>query len=341
MSKIGNLILDRFFSGEMYSFREAYVHLTGDRKVTGRMSDCDPMIFRESIGTQTLPEVLGDALNRQVLKEFSKESHFDVWRKLARVVPLKDFRHKRLVRLGGFGDLPKVGEGQPYLEGIDPVDVENSYAPEKRGRLVSITMEAIKNDDADAIRRIPKDLARVAKRTLAKFVLDMFSSNPVLSDGFPMFSVARGNLGSAALSGVSLRDGVTAIKRQKEFGTDEAAMAQAKYVLVPIDLEEQANDLLFNRGVNQDKTFLQRQGMEVVPVWYWQDPNDWALAVEPDEFAPFEIGFLDGKEEPELFVQDIPTGGSVFAKDCLTWKVRHIYGGGPVEATGVYRSIVA
>jgi hypothetical protein len=40
-----------------------------------------------------------------------------------------------------------------------------------------------------------------------------------------------------------------------------------------------------------------------------------------------EVGFLDGQEEPELFVQDQPNGGSMFSNDKLTYKIRHIYGG--------------
>jgi hypothetical protein len=41
-----------------------------------------------------------------------------------------------------------------------------------------------------------------------------------------------------------------------------------------------------------------------------------------------EIGFLDGREEPELFIQDMPNTGSMFSNDKLTYKLRHIYGGG-------------
>ena len=39
------------------------------------------------------------------------------------------------------------------------------------------------------------------------------------------------------------------------------------------------------------------------------------------------FGFLGGREEPELFVQDMPNVGSMFSNDKLTYKIRHIYGG--------------
>ena len=40
------------------------------------------------------------------------------------------------------------------------------------GKLFSITRQAIINDDLSAFTRIPMNMARAAKRTLAKFVLD-------------------------------------------------------------------------------------------------------------------------------------------------------------------------
>ena len=52
-----------------------------------------------------------------------------------------------------------------------------------------------------------------------------------------------------------------------------------------------------------------------------------ATAADPADIPGLEIGFLDGKEEPELFVQDAPNSGSMFSNDKLTYKIRHIYGG--------------
>jgi DNA primase large subunit len=54
-----------------------------------------------------------------------------------------------------------------------------------------------------------------------------------------------------------------------------------------------------------------------------------------------EIGFLDNQQEPELFVQDNPTVGSMFTNDKVTYKIRHIYGGNVVEYRGWDKSVVA
>jgi hypothetical protein len=78
----------------------------------------------------------------------------------------------------------------------------------------------------------------------------------------------------------------------------------------------------------------------VLAVWYWQDANDWAMAADSNDVESIEVGFLDGNEEPELFVNDSPNSGSMFSNDQLTWKIRHIYGGAVKDYRGLYKSVV-
>jgi len=97
---------------------------------------------------------------------------------------------------------------------------------------------------------------------------------------------------------------------------------------------------LFRRGTNLDRTFVQGLPIEVVPVWYWTDTNDWCLSASPDVLASIELGFLDGQEDPEIFVQDMPATGSMFSNDQMTFKIRHIYGGAVLDYRGLYKSVV-
>jgi hypothetical protein len=51
----------------------------------------------------------------------------------------------------------------------------------------------------------------------------------------------------------------------------------------------------------------------------------------------FELGFYQGREDPELFTQSDPNFGSVFDADKVTWKIRHIYSGAVLDYRGFYR----
>jgi len=322
------------------SFRECYVQITGDRMVSGQLRECDQGLLREALDSGSFAEVLGDSISRRMLRDYAERGQYDIWQRVADVVPVNDFRTQHRTRWGGYGDLPIVQESDPYLEVDSPTDEEATYAVAKRGGIESVTLEMIANDDVGVIRRIPGRLARAAKRTLGKFVLDFIQDNPVIYDGVALFHADHGNLGSTALGAASLAAGRLAMLKQTEQDSGEPLMIGPKSLLVPPDLEEDAADL-FRRATENDKTFVQSLSLDILPVWYWTDANNWSLAADPMDIPTIEVGFLNGRQEPELLVQDNPTAGSMFSNDKLSWKIRHIYGGNVTDYRGLYKSVVA
>lgn len=324
------------------SFREAYLEITGDRSFSGRLKNCDRARLSEALGAGDFPTLLGDALHRRMLASYNSVV-LDFWKLLTGApVPANDFKDRKVGRIGGYGDLEKVAERAPYLEVASPTEDDSaSYALEKRGGVESVSLEMIRNDDVGILRQIPVMLGRAAKRTLCKFVLDFIRANPVIYDGKTLFHADHNNLGTSALSKEAVAAARLAMVKQTEFGASGETLGLApKYLWVPADLEEAAADI-FRRDTNLDETFVQSLRPAIVPVWYWTDPNDWALSVDVLDRPIIEIAFLDGNEEPELFVQDSPTSGSMFANDSLTYKVRHVYGGAVVDYRGLRKHVVA
>ena len=71
------------------------------------------------------------------------------------------------------------------------------------------------------------------------------------------------------------------------------------------------------------------------------DENNYYLSAKPGDVEGIEIGFLNGKEEPEILVQDQPTQGNVFLYDTIRYKVRHEYGGAVVDFRAFAGAIVS
>ncbi|MCK5607340.1 hypothetical protein KAR91_35985, partial [Candidatus Pacearchaeota archaeon] len=71
------------------------------------------------------------------------------------------------------------------------------------------------------------------------------------------------------------------------------------------------------------------------------DENNYYLSAQPSDVEGIEIGFLNGREEPELFLQDQPTVGNVFVYDQIRYKLRHEYGGAVVDFRPFAASIVS
>jgi hypothetical protein len=335
-------MLDAYFDPQhknhrhVQSFKECYVQFTGDKLVTGLMRNVDRArlreavgaTFREAIDSSTWGEALGDALTRRMQKIYDSMVDLQAWRKVCSVGQVSDFRLQHITRIGGYGNLQIVGEGDPYPEMQSPGDDETTWKVAKRGGTERVTLEAIKNDDRRTLQAIPKELALSAANTLYEFVFDFFRLNPVGWDGLSLYHASHNNLFTAAFSADEFKKHRLAMQKQTRVGSNKRQGASPALLLLPFDLQDAGYDA-FVRGTNNDKTFAQSLNPEVITVSHWTDTNDWVTLADPNRFPVLEIDFLDGKEEPELFVQDNPTSGSMFTNDQSTYKIRHIYGGGP------------
>jgi hypothetical protein len=316
------------------SFKECYIQVTGDRLVTGRLSDCDRSRlreaaganFREAVDSTSFSQVLGDAVTRRMLAIYTGMTDLQSWRKVAQVGRVSDFRTQHVGRIGGYGNLSIVGQGDPYPAMATPGDDEATWAVKKRGGTEDVTLEAIKNDDVRAIANIPRELALAAGNTLYEFVFDFYRTNPVSADGVALYHADHGNLFTGALDAAAFKAHRLAMQKMTRSGSGKRLATSPGQILVPFDLQDTAFDL-FVRGTNNDKTFQQTLNPEIITVDYWTDATDWVTVAPQDKIPVLGIDFLDGREEPELFVQDNPSVGSMFTNDKLTYKIRHVYGG--------------
>lgn len=335
-------MLDAFFDPQhkdhrrVQSFKECYIEITGDRRVTGRLSDCDLPRLRESVGaiegfqeavaSSTFSNVLGDSITRRLMQVYGQMTDLQVWRRLVNVVPVQDFRSQERVQLGGYGNLPTVAQAAGYTVMTSPGDLKATYTVTKRGGLETVTLEAIKNDDVRALRRIPDEMAMAAANTLYEFVMDFFRTNPITYDTAALYTAPKGNLFTAALSAAEYAAHRLAMSKQARLSSAKRRGVTPGFLLVPVDLQEIAFNI-FQRNQNNDPLFVATVQPTTIVVPYWTDTNDWCTVARPQDLPVLEIGFLDGREDPEVFVQDMPNVGSLFSNDQLTYKIRHIYGG--------------
>ncbi len=348
--KVGTM-LDDFFdrTKSPMSFREAYIEITGDRKVTGLMADCDRQRLREAVGDEsrfaeaisstTFANILGDSITRAMIREYGTLEAYGDWRWLCDVVSVSDFRENQRVRMGGYGNLPAVAENGPYNALTSPGDEAAKYKATKRGGVETLSIETVANDDVGLIRRIPIALATSAGRTLFEFVHDFLAANPAVYDGKALFHTDHANTGVAALAAASFAAARLAIKQQTELSSAKRLGLTLRHVAVPSELEETAFDM-FVRGTNNDETFVQSRKPTVHVVDYWTNTKNWYATTDNAQCPLIEIGFYGGNETPELFVQDLPTQGSLFSNDQIKYKIRHIYGGAVRDWRGFYGAIV-
>lgn len=334
--------LDGFFANKdieevprFKSFKEAYILITGDTGFSGKINQAKNLgRFTEALQTSSWAEILGDSVTRRMLAEYNV-SNLQSWRKIVSdITSVSDFRTNRRLRMGGYGTLPGVAEAGAYQALTSPTDEEATYAATKKGGLETITLEMIANDDVGSIRRIPGRLARAAIQTLYRAIFDPLKDNDNIYDGTALFTGGHANLSTVALSATELTARKVAMGSQTAFGdTSETLGLMPKFLLTPLELEDLGFRLTSSSSLidatnnaGTEPNIHSTYGLEMIVVPYWTDATDFITVANPVDTPTIEVGFFQGKEDPELFVQDTPNLGSMFASDQITYKIRHIYG---------------
>jgi len=291
--------------------------------------------------------VFGTSMNRALAREYQVPA-FDDWRKIVSAISsLENLKQQEIVRYGYYGTLPIVSAGGTYQEATSPSDVRAYYSPSKRGVTEEWTWEDVINDDLRALQRIPGRLALAAKATIYKFVFDFLNDNATCTfDDTALFHADHSNIGSTALSTTTLTAAKVAMRSQSASGASAIPLGlKPKWLVVPNELEATAVQLRdSDNEVVTAKTATvanpHRGTFDIIVVDYWTDSNNWYCVADPALVPTIEVGFLGGREEPELFTQ-APNTGSSFTADKVVIKIRHVFGGAIVDYRGFYGAIVS
>jgi hypothetical protein len=326
--------------------REAYLALTGDVDFSGRY-DWERSVVREAneVTTAILDSAVANVMNKRLVADYRAQPKW--WAPLVSVVDLKDMRVQTRVLLNDFAALPTVAENGPYVNAAWG-DGKEEYTPVKKGSLVYVTLETILNDDTHAVVRLPKKLAAAAAVTINEVVSALWTVNAgtgaTMGDTNAVFHAAhQANTGVAALDATNLTAAILAVTKMTNSASKRIG-ARPAFLLVPPDLAFTAatlvNSTLIPGSPNNDVNVLQGIVKPIV-VPNWTDVNNWYLHPDPREIETVEVGFLNGRQEPEIMVQDNPQSGYVFTNDALVWKIRWIFGAGWLDYRGCYGSVVA
>lgn len=325
--------------------KHAYIEMTGDVGITGLV---DRGKLREA-DSSDFPFALGNTLNRRMVRDYSKLAK--EWQKLVGETNVKDFREQEVVRWGGFNNLATVAEDGPYTAFTTPSEEEAKYTPLTKGRSFYITRRMVINDDIQSVQKFPKMAAIAADRTLAQFVWNLILSytsginDTAIYDAVVLYHAgSHNNTATDALATAPLSVARIAMMNQTEADSGEILGIRPKYLIVPPNLEPTARYLVesdHNPGsVNHDMNIHKGQYEIIMSPYLQSDLNNWYLMADKNDIEGVEIGYVQGRRDPELFLQDQPTVGATFTNDRLTWKIRHEYGGAVIDYRGFYGAIV-
>ena len=252
-----------------------------------------------------------------------------------------DFKAMTVVNLSAMPELLKVNEHGEFKYG-SVTDGAETYAVVTYGRIVSLTRQAIIDDDLRAFDRLIAGFGAAAMRLENRTVYSQLTANAAMADGDALFHANHSNLGTGAGSALSLTSLATmrvAMRTQKGLAGEELNLAPA-YLLVPAALEQTAYGLTSSSYVPAKPADVNefraggRSALEpiVEPVLDASSATAWYAAASSSQVDTVEYCYLDGAEGP------IVESEMGFEVDGVSFKCRLDFAAKALDHRGLYKA---
>ena len=297
------------------------------------------------MGTSDFSTLFANVANKRLRSAYDENAGtYALWARRAPNAP--DFKNMSVVQLAGAPDLLQTNEAGEFKYGA-MTDGGETYAMLTYGRIVSLTRQAIVNDDLRAFERMVSAFGFAARRLENRTVYSQLTANANLADGGALFNAtavttAGGHanlLTSSALAIATLTAGRTAMRRQTGLQSEELNLAPA-YLIVPATLEQTAYNLTSANYVPATKAEINefRAGGRtavtpiVEPVLDGNSTSAWYLAAENAQVDTVEYCYLDGAEGPVI---ESEIG---FETDGVSYKCRLDFAAKAVDYRGLIKA---
>lgn len=313
--------------------------------------------LKESGSSSDFPNLLANTMYKKLLARF--QGFPSPWRQYVAISDLADFKANDRVILSEAPDLLEVEEDGNYQDAKFS-DAKYQIQAKTYGRTFKVTRKAIINDDLNGILAMPQYFGRASVRTLVKAILTVFKGGVNAYDGSKLFALRSGAaanyivdtaLANSAAGMQAVADCMVKIAKATEPDSGEIMGLRGKYLLTGTTLAPIAQQLIKSAQIlpistagggtyNPINTLIpiEEPLIDIAIGTAW-----WAVLADPLDAPVIEVGFLNGKAEPDLLVKRaemISLSGGVedpygFDFDDMDFKVRHDW----AIALGYYQGI--
>ena len=291
--------------------------------------------------TSDFSSILANVATKRLYKAYAENpGTFARWARRAPNAP--NFKPLSVVQVSAVPDLLLVGEHGEFKYGTLK-DSGETYSVATFGRIVSLSRQALVNDDLRAFDRLVLGYGAAAARLENRMVYAQLTGNANMSDGNALFSAAHANNGTGAGSALqfsALTAMRTAIRLQKGLQSEELNLAPA-YLIVPASLEQSAYQLTSAGYVPVTQAAVSefrengRTSLEpiVEPVLDTLSVATWYAAANSGQVDTVEYCWLDGAEGPTIETQ------AGFETDGVSFKCRLDFATKAIDWRGLYRGV--
>lgn len=290
-------------------------------------------------GTSDFAAIFANVANKRMRGAYEEnQGTYTQWARRAPNAP--DFKNINIVQLSGAPELLRTNEHGEFQYGTMK-DGAMSYALVTYGRMISLTRQAIINDDLRAFERLVSAFGASSSRLENRLVYSQLTGNPTMGDGKTLFHADHANLATGAGSALqlsSLKTARTAMRKQKGLQAEELNLAP-NFLIVPASLEQDAYQLTSSNYVPAKQADVNefraggRTAVEPIiePILDAASETAWYLASNNSQVDTVEFCYLDGAEGPVIESQ------AGFEIDGVTWKCRLDFAAAAIDFRGLQK----
>lgn len=294
--------------------------------------------LREAMTLSDFPLLLQDSQNK-ILQE-AYRGVVSTWRQWCKIGDVSNFLLQHRLKISEAEELLLVDQLDEYKDS-KLTEADRTYRVYKYGRKFGVSWETLINDDLQSIKDQPTRFGRAAARKIAAFAISLLEGTT------PSSTV------TTALGDSTLQAAINEMEARVDSLGNKLGCVP-RYLIVPPAQQFTARKLLESTTIviagDTDRDVGTKNVLEgildlcVDP--FLTDANDWFLACAPNDIPGIEVGFLRGKQEPELSRKkqdwdpiaspyDIPEAS--FDNDAIEYRVRYVFGGARIDANGLLK----
>lgn len=297
-------------------------------------------------GTGSFSNLLLDAANKTLLAAYDEApTSYQIW--VRQAPSAADYKTLNRIRFGELPDPEVIPENGQYPE-KQASDSKESYAVEKHGEIFSISLEAVVNDDLNAISRIPQMQGSAMRRKINRTCYAILTANAALSDGVALFHATShgANLDTTALSVTALGVGFAVMRLQTGLSSQTILNLTPRYLITGATLAASAYQIqgsladpaaggsaagnsntanIYGPNGPRRLTVVEEGQLDATST------TSWYLAADPSQCDTVELTFLQGEESPVLSREE------AFTVDAIKYKIRQSFAAKAIDYRGLYQ----
>jgi len=301
--------------------------------------------LKESGSESDFPYLLANTMYKKLLARFN--GFPSSWRQWTLQGDLADFKTNDRVILSEAPDLDEIEADGIYKEAKFS-DARYQITMKTFGKTFTVTRRTIINDDMNGVIRMPQAFGRSTVRTMVKKFLSLLLGGVNAYDNATLFALRGGvavnyNVNVALANTAAGMNAVAACMSKMRLATDpdsgELMGITPKFLMTGTTLAPAAQQLIKSAQIlpasaNGGGTYnvigtltpIEEPLIDSILGTTW-----WAVLADPQDCPLIEVGFLDGKAEPDLLVKKPEmvslAGGTEdpygYEFDDINYKVRH------------------